>query len=219
MAWPANACTTEAKAKDALGISGTADDGPLHAVAAAAARRIEEYIGPVIERDALTLYPRRGLDDSEVWVPELHRPGTAATVEERTGTSWTALTVDTEYIAWPARGSTNEGWLSGRITRVDSSAHPAPWPTGLRPCRVTWTPGRFGTPEEVADDVDGASIAEAFVMTVKHLWQPYTTQLASQDEDYATLRPVWPGFALPNAAEELLMEHAEKAARVPGYDR
>lgn len=220
MSYPTNACCPEDLLKDALGVSSTADDDMLDSLAAAVTRLMEDYVGPIITRDQITLYARRGMDVCDVYVPKIHRPGTLGIVAERSGsTTYNTLTIDTQFVTYPARGSSDDSILSGRLTRVNNIGQSIPWPQRHQAVRITnWVPGRFATALECADSQDGATFVQAFILTFKHLWQPYTTQIPAPTEEFATLRPVWPGWALPRAAQELLVEHAEKRALVAGYD-
>jgi len=219
MSYPTNAPCPEARLKAALGITTTADDDHLDGLASTVTRLMEDYVGPIITRPARTVYAERGLSACDVYVPKLHRPGQLGTVAERRGDDYTDLTIDTEFIAWEARGSSDGSALSGKLTRVDSSGTPMPWPIGHRPVRVTdWVPGRFDTAVECNDSADGTSFVDAFIYTFQQLWRPFTIAAPPAADEFASIHPRIPPWALPRASQELLVEHAEKRALVAGYD-
>ncbi len=214
--YPSIAPMAEGKVKDGLGIVGTSDDDILFDLVGAATRVVEEIVGPVIERAPITVFATPV--GRVARLAEFERPGnlSAATVAEWQGSSFVDLVDDTDYIAPIARGSSTV--KAGRFHRISSSRHERVWPEGLQTVRVTaWTPGRFGTTAACEDSNDGYTITQAFWMIVKHFWASYTTQGVALDDDYQTVRPVWPGFGVPNAARDMLVEHAPAKSMMAGY--
>ena len=217
MTYPTVAPLSETDLKERLGITGSNDDTLLHDLAGAATRMVEEITGPIIQRAALTV--ECDVWEETAWVPELQRPGSLtdapATVEEWNGSGWATVT---DYLTTAARGSTDQSVVSGRLIRITSSRHETHWPSGLRTVRVTdWTPGRFANPVAASDSADGYTLVEGFWMVCRHLWQSYTSQGLALDPDYAQIRTVWPGFGIPRAARDVLLEQAPKKSLMAGY--
>ncbi len=185
-----------ATAKARLRITSSTDDDLVTRVVAAVTERIEELVGPVIQRG-----PTVELHDGGTRTVRLRlRPAAAvATVEERLPgvSTWTTLVENTAYFLDEHDG---DAVYTGVVRRHDAFRTACPFPVGIAAVRVTYTPGRFTSQGSVT-----TRYIEACGITLENWWGQYRPTLTIERGDgFEEPRQQFPRFAVPQAALELL---------------
>jgi hypothetical protein len=177
--------------------------GRLEAYVSAISQKIDELVGPVVQR---TVTGEQVDGCGGPWVHLRRRPVvsiTSVTSYER-GTP-TVLTAETLVAAG---GYVAEKWeddptlLSGRLWRRSNWLYDR-WTPGSTVV-VTYVAGRYATTAAVA----GTRFWQAAALTLKSVWraEESTTQVVDEYELAATAIP---GFLIPNAARDLLADQLQ----------
>lgn len=199
-----------AEGKVAVGIDSgdTTQDTPLAAKITAVSRRLDQAVGPVVQRTV---------------TGEVHRGGTSmirvrrypvtsfTTVTEYDATTPQVLTAE-DYDTQPSAGYWAEPWdtttapYSGRLhRRASGSSWTFPW--GPEAIRVTYVAGRAANTAAV-----DAIFKEGAAIMLKNSWRPLEagTQLVGEFDVPAQN---FPRFGVPNYVRDLL---AEEWVELPG---
>lgn len=188
------------EAKQALGIGSvdTTRDGDLTRLISAASARLDEAIGPVVQRDVTHL-----VDGGR---PRLELPlgpvSAVSAVTEYQGTSAVTVTQETAG-SFPSDGWVGERYdpdaslLSGVLVRRSGGSNTC-WYPGTANISVEYTAGRV----QATADVDPRH-KEAAVLILRNLWRSYENSVGGVEEFDSPFQS-YPTFALPNAVKDLL---------------
>lgn len=201
----ANDWLSQDEADTALGIgsSDTANDTILVALITAVSQRLDVAVGPVVAR-AVTdeLHDGGGLTITAKLGPIYSTPG--ITLEEYDGTATTTLTRETfgdnqDQYGYLLEPSAEAGLYSGVIRRR-SYGTDARFPAGVGNVRVSYTAGRVANTAAVPE-----RYKQAARVTLENWWQMVRTSTApTTPGEYVEALSIFPTFAIPNAARQLL---------------
>lgn len=194
----------EASAALAIGGSDTHKTADLARVITAASRRLDEAIGPVVQRTITSEIHDGGSSSIEL----NHGPvASISTVVEYQGS--TAVTITAESAGFrPSDGyyaeryKPNPALMSGVLVRR-VSGNTGEWSCGAGNVLVTYTAGRSVSTGAVDD-----RYKEAAILIVRNLWRPYQNGIGQLDE-YDVPVSTFPTFGLPNAVKDLLREELQ----------
>lgn len=207
MAWAADTLDvlTEAEAKAAVRVQGSAVDGRLDLVNTAVARRLDKLVGPIVQR-AVTGERHNGGDP---WVELRQRPALVAgiTVTEYQGTTAKTLTAETAgttptdgFYPEPWDGHDPDGALTSGYLWRRVSGHDARFYAGSGNIVVGYTAGRYARTAAVDERFKAAAR-----LMLANLWRSEDPTVAQVD-GYDLPGRNWPTYAVPRAVLELLRD-------------
>lgn len=194
---------TLAEAKTALSIesTNTTQDTTLATVITTVSRKFDRAIGPTVQRSITS----ERHDGGQWWIELAWGPVSAVSaVTEYQGTTAVLLTNETVgtnpndgFYAEPY--DPDPSLLSGVIVRRVSG-----WDSAFYRGRGNVTVGYLAGRSIATTAVD-ARIKEAALITIRNVWRSYEQSIGGVDE-YDVPSQSFPGFAIPNAAQQLVSE-------------
>ena len=170
----------------------------------AVSNRIDALVGPVVHRTVTG--ERHDPRGASIWLRR--RPvASISSVTEYTAGVAAVLTAESLTVAGDYRVDQYEDdatMLSGRLSR--RSGFTNGWWMSGRPVTVTYVAGRYATTTAAKD----SRFYLAAVLTLKSLWRAEVDSVAVVN-DYDQVQVPMPGFAIPNAARELLIDQYDYA--------
>lgn len=188
----------EAKAALQIEPMDIADEDVLAGYVSATSQLLDEEAGAIVKR---TVTAER-LDGCGPRIVLRQRPvASITTITEYAGTTPTVLVTEAlgasvnGYLADPHEFE--HGLLSGVVARR-RYGRACRWASGSQNVAVTYVAGRFEDTASVP-----ARFKRAACITLENLWRDRQPGVEALDE-YSAPRQAFPGFALPNAARQLL---------------
>jgi len=196
--------TTEARQILGVGSSDTSKDTIITRLVTTASRRLDEAIGPVIQRSVTAEEHDGGGCTIELqWGPV----SAISSVTEYQGETALVITADTPgasatdgYLA--ERYKPDRSLLSGMLIRR-ISGYDSGWYAGRGNITVSYLAGRVASETQVEP-----RHKEAAGLILRNLWRPYENSVGSTG-DYDVPVSSMPTFALPRAVVDLLAEEMQ----------
>lgn len=195
---------SEARAILDFGASDNTMDTQIASVVTTVSRRLDTYIGPVVQRSITSEVHSGGRGRIELGYGPV---STVGTVTEYQGTTAVVLTAETPGVE-PTDGYYAERWapnpalLSGVLVRRVSGQDTCWW-SGRGNIQVTYTTGR-----SVSTGTVDSIYKEAAGLMLRNLWRSYQQSTARFDE-FDTPMQNFPTFTIPKAVVELLADETQ----------
>lgn len=199
--------TTEGKQILGVGLTDTSKDTTITRLITTASRRLDEAIGPVIQRSVTSEVHDGGCRAIELqWGPV----SAISSVTEYQGETAVAVTAETlgttptdGYIA--ERYAPDRSLLSGMLIRR-VSGYDRGWWHGRSNVAISYLAGRVASETQVEP-----RHKEAAGLILRNLWRPYENAVGSVN-DYDVPVSSMPTFALPRAVVDLLEDEMQSSA-------
>lgn len=194
----------EARSILSFGASDTTLDTAIARVVTTVSRRLDTYIGPIVQRSVTSeIHDGRGTR-IELGLGPI---SAISTVTEYQGNTATVLTAETPGVEptdgyYAERYAPNPTLLSGVLVRR-ISGHDSCWQLGRGNVQVGYLAGR-ATATSTVDPI----YKEAGALMLRNLWRSYQQSIGGVDE-YDTPIQNFPTFTIPRAVVELLADEVQ----------
>lgn len=195
---------SEARSILSIGASDTTLDTELARVITSVSRRLDTYIGPVVQRSITSEVHSGGSTAIELGYGPISAVGAVTEYQGTTATAVTAESAGTQPTEgfYAERYKPNPALLSGVLVRRLSGS-PAQWYWGSGNILVTYTAGR-----SVSTGTVDPIYKEAAGLMVRNLWRSYQ-QSAGGFNEYDVPAQNFPTFTIPRAVVELLADEVQ----------
>ena len=195
---------TEARNILSIGASDTTLDTELARVITSVSRRLDTYVGPVVQRSVTSEIHSGGSTMIELGYGPI---SAVSAVTEYQGTHATAVTAETAGTQptegyYAERYKPNPALMSGILVRRISGS-PCHWYWGNGNIQVTYTAGR-----SVSTGTVDAIYKEAAGLMVRNLWRSYQQSTGGFGE-YDVPAQNFPTFTIPRSVVELLADEVQ----------